>query len=315
MGDPHGHRLGRDVFLALAAVGWSDGKLDPEEADAIVRTALEEGLEIEEIAEIEKATKNPIQLHVIDHANLSKADRLFIYAVASWMIRLDGTVDSGELDALRRLGDLLNLPDRSREHADIVALEIADMPEGDRPLRYDIPRLKTTISARLGDAHRARAEQGKNPLGRDVFMALAAVGWSDGKLDPEEADAIVRTALEEGLDLDEIAAIEKATREPLDLSFIDRSQMTKADRLFVYAVASWMVRLDGVLHEGEVAALAKLGDLLKIPEAPRERADAIMREIGDLPEGDRPLRYDLPLLRNTLVERLAEAQRMRAEAE
>ena len=34
------NRLGRDVFLALAAVGWSDGKLDAEEADAIVRTAL-----------------------------------------------------------------------------------------------------------------------------------------------------------------------------------------------------------------------------------------------------------------------------------
>jgi uncharacterized membrane protein YebE (DUF533 family) len=312
MGD---HRLGRDVFLALSAVGWSDGKLDPEEADAIVRTALEEGLEIEEIAEIEKATKLPLELGFIDQANLSKADRLFIYAVASWMIRLDGAVDDRELDALRRLGDLLKLPERPREHADIIALEIAELPEGDRPLRYDIPRLRATISARLGEAHRLRAEQGKNPLGRDVFMALAAVGWSDGKLDSEEADAIVRTALEEGLDLDEIAAIEKATQHPLSLSFIDRSQMTKADRLFVYAVASWMVLLDGVLHEGEVAALHKLGDLLKIPEAPREHADRIMREIAALPEGDRPLRYDLPLLRNTLVERLAEAQRMRAEAE
>src|SRR5262249_21185453 len=40
-------RLGRDVFLALAAVGWADGKLDEEEADAIVRTALEEGLELD----------------------------------------------------------------------------------------------------------------------------------------------------------------------------------------------------------------------------------------------------------------------------
>jgi uncharacterized membrane protein YebE (DUF533 family) len=312
MGD---HRLGRDVFLALAAVGWSDGKLDPEEADAIVRTALEEGLEIEEIADIEKATKNPIELGFIDQANLSKADRLFIYAVASWMIRLDGAVDDRELDALRRLGDLLKLPERPREHADIIALEIAELPEGDRPLRYDVPRLRATISARLGEAHRLRAEQGKNPLGRDVFMALAAVGWSDGKLDSEEADAIVRTALEEGLDLDEIAAIEKATKQPLSLSFIDRSQMTKADRLFVYAVASWMVLLDGVLHEGEIAALEKLGDILKIPHAPREHADRIMREIAGLPEGDRPLRYDLPLLRNTLVERLAEAQRMRAEAE
>ena len=45
-------KLGRDVYIALAAVGWADGNLDQEEADAIVRTALEEGLDIAEIAEI-----------------------------------------------------------------------------------------------------------------------------------------------------------------------------------------------------------------------------------------------------------------------
>jgi uncharacterized membrane protein YebE (DUF533 family) len=307
------HRLGRDVFIALAAVGWSDGRLDPEEADAIVRTALEEGLEIEEIAEIERATKAPIDLGVIDRGTLSKADRLFIYAVASWMIRLDGVVDDRELDALRRLGDLLKLPERPREHADMIALEIAEMPEGDRPSRYDLGALRRTIGERLAQAQRMRALQGKHPLGRDVFLALAAVGWSDGKLDAEEADAIVRTALEEGLDLDEIAAIEKATSAPLDFGFIDRSQLTKADRLFVYAVASWMVNLDGVLDDREIDALRKLGEVLKIPEAPRAHADAIAREIAELPAGDRPARYDLGRLRDTLVERLAEAQRLRAE--
>jgi uncharacterized membrane protein YebE (DUF533 family) len=307
------HRLGRDVFLALAAVGWSDGRLDPYEADAIVRTALEEGLELDEIAEIEQATKAPVDLKTIDRQGLGKADRLFVYAVASWMIRLDGVVDGRELDALRRLGDLLKLPERPREHADMIALEIAEMPEGDRPSRYDLRALRRTISDRLAHAQRLRALQGHR-LSRDVFMALAAVGWSDGTLDPEEGEAIVRTALEEGgLGLFEIAAIEEATREPVDLGFIDRSEMNKADRLFVYAVASWMVRLDGVVDDREIEALRKLGDLLKIPEAPRAHADAIALEIASLPAGDRPARYDLHLLRDTLVERLAEAQRLRAE--
>jgi uncharacterized membrane protein YebE (DUF533 family) len=295
-------------------VGWADGKLDRDEADAIVRTALEAGLDLDEIAAIEQATKAPIDLTAVDRSRLSKADRLFVYALASWMIRLDGGVDRRELDVLRRLGDLLQLPERPREHADIIAMEIADLPEGDRPSRYDIGALRTTISERLAHAQRVRALQGQHPLGRDVFLALAAVGWSDGKLDAEEADAIVRTALEEGLDLDEIAAIEQATREPIDLGFVDRSQLTKADRLFVYAVASWMVRLDGVLDDREIEALRKLGDVLRIPPAPREHADAIAREIAERPEGDRPARYDLPLLRDTLVERLAEAQRLRAQA-
>ena len=97
-------------------------------------------------------------------------------------------------------------------------------------------------------------------LGRDVYLALAAVGWADGQLDPEEADAIVRTAVEEGLSLEVIAEIEAATKKPLDIGIIDRSSMTKEDRLFVYAVASWMTRLDGLVTDTELTAL-KGGDL------------------------------------------------------
>ena len=35
---------------------------------------------------------------------------------------------------------------------------------------------------------------------KDVFIALAAVAWADGTLDPDEADAIVRAAVDEYLD-------------------------------------------------------------------------------------------------------------------
>lgn len=152
-----------------------------------------------------------------------------------------------------------------------------------------------------------------NRLGRDVFLALAAIGWADGKLDQEEADAIVRTALEEGLELEEIAEIEEATKHPIGLDTIDRSQMSKADRLFVYAVASWMTRLDGEVKDAEKEALARLGEALKVPEKPREHADAIVQEVCDLGQGDRPHRFDLKRLRETIGERLAEAQRLRAE--
>jgi uncharacterized membrane protein YebE (DUF533 family) len=306
------HRLGRDVFLTLAAIGWADGNLDPDEADAIVRTALEEGLEIDEIAEIERATKAPVDLETLDISRLTKADRLFVYAVASWMTRLDGVVDDRELAALEKLGALLKIPARPREHADAIAREIAERSDDDRPLRFDLPLLRRTIGERLEEAGRLRRLTGE-PLGRDVFLALAAVGWSDGKLDPDEADAIVRTALEEGLDIEEIAEIDRATKEPVDLSILDRSQLTKADRLFVYAVASWMIRLDGRVDQNEQAALDKLGDLLKIPPRPREHADAIVHEIAASSDGAQPARFDLPRLRLTILERLAEAQRLRAE--
>jgi uncharacterized membrane protein YebE (DUF533 family) len=151
-------RLGRDVYIALAAVGWADGKLDREEADAIVRTALEEGLELEEIEEIEAATKQPVDIGVIDRKNLSKEDRLFVYAVASWMTRLDGVVSARETDALKKLGDSLKLPERPRWHADHIAQEVADMPEGDRPARYDLVGLRVLIRDRLDAAQKEKAE-------------------------------------------------------------------------------------------------------------------------------------------------------------
>lgn len=149
-------KLGRDVYIALAAIGWADGQLDEEEADAIVRTALEEGLELEEIQEIEDATKNPVDIGVIDRKNMSKEDRLFVYAVASWMTRLDGRISSEELSALNKLGEALKVPEGPRAHADAIAQEVANFDEGDRPARYDLMALRRIIGERLEEARAAR---------------------------------------------------------------------------------------------------------------------------------------------------------------
>lgn len=144
-------RLGRDVYIALAAVGWADGNLDQEEADAIVRTALEEGLDITEIAEIEAATKERIDLGVIDRKNLSKEDRLFVYGVACWLTRLDGVVTAAESDALNQLGEALKIPEKPRGLVDGIAQDIANRGD-DRPSRYDLLGLRRAIGDRLKSA-------------------------------------------------------------------------------------------------------------------------------------------------------------------
>ena len=149
-------------------------------------------------------------------------------------------------------------------------------------------------------------------LNRDIFLALAAIAWADGRLDPDEADAIVRAAVEAGLDLPEIESIEAATRERIDLGTVDRSSLTKEDRLFVYAIACWIASLDGQVTEEEVAALAMLGERLGVPERPRAHAESIAREVATLPEGDRPARYDLLKLRSTIGERLRQTQDARS---
>jgi len=145
-------------------------------------------------------------------------------------------------------------------------------------------------------------------LRKDIFIALAAVAWADGQMDADEADAIVRAAAEAGVPLEEIASIEEATKTRVDLGVIDRSGLSKEDRLFVYATACWIARLDGRITDQESDALAKLGERLGIPERPRTHAEAIAREVAEMPEGDRPARYDLAALRRVIGERLREAQ-------
>src|SRR5262245_23590172 len=151
----------------------------------------------------------------------------------------------------------------------------------------------------------------KARLGRDVFVALAAVGWADGKLDQEEADAIVRTALEEGLELDEIAEIEEATKNSIDIGVIDRKALSKEDRLFVYGVAAWIARLDGVVTDGESEVLKQLGGTLKVPDKPREIVDKIVQDVAASSDDVRPARYDLGALRRIIGERLRSAQAKR----
>jgi len=150
-------------------------------------------------------------------------------------------------------------------------------------------------------------------LGKDVFVALAAVAWADGSLDPDEADGIVRAASDEGLAFEEIEAIDEATKHPVDLGVIDRSGMSKEDRLFVFAVACWIARMDGQVTSEEATALAKLGEQLGVPERARVQAEGIARDVAELPEGDRPARYDLAAVRRKLGERLRRAEEARAK--
>lgn len=151
-----------DVFIALAAIAWADGKLDPEEGDAILRAAADADLPLVEIARIEAATAARVDLdRTLDRSQMTKQDRLFVYAVAAWIARLDGDVTLEESDALGSLGTKLGVPDRLRARAEALALEVARLPDGDRPLRYDLTKLRRLIGERLA-AVPAPAQSGGN---------------------------------------------------------------------------------------------------------------------------------------------------------
>jgi uncharacterized membrane protein YebE (DUF533 family) len=150
-------------------------------------------------------------------------------------------------------------------------------------------------------------------LRKDVLLALAAIAWADGSLDPDEADGIMRAAADEGLSLDDMAEIDEAIKKPIDLGIVDRTGMSREDRLFVFAVAAWIARMDGKVTEAETGALTRLGEQLGVPERARAQAEGIVQQVADMPEGDRPARYDLAAVRRIIGERLRRAEEARAK--
>jgi hypothetical protein len=77
------------------------------------------------------------------------------------MTRLDGRMTSGELAALEKLGTALGVTEAARSQADGIAQDVAFLPAGDRPDRYDLARLRHILGARLAAAKALRNTQKK----------------------------------------------------------------------------------------------------------------------------------------------------------
>ena len=140
-----GKSMSKEVYVALAAVGWADGELSPPEADAIVRAAVDDGLELDEIERIEAATREPVSMRVLDGSNLSLTERKFVYGVAAWIARIDGKVSLDEFAALHSLGSRLALSKPEQHQLDALVDEIARGSDVTRAERYDLAALRQRI--------------------------------------------------------------------------------------------------------------------------------------------------------------------------
>ena len=141
-------------------------------------------------------------------------------------------------------------------------------------------------------------------LPKQVFLALAAVGWADGSLQRTEASGLLRAAKECGVGESELAEIEKATKAKVALADVPLGETTPWQKVLAYALASWLAQLDGITSTDESETLAKLGDALALDKPLRVRAAAAANDIACLPEGGRPERYDFVKLVARLRERL-----------
>jgi len=141
--------LPKSSFLALAAVGWADGTFRKDEGAALVRAAKACGLADEDLAEVERSTKTAVSLDTYEAGDLGEWDRVVTYALASWLAQLDGVQSTDESHALRTLGDKLSLSAGVRSRAAAAAFDIAVLPEGGRPEKYDFEKLVARIREKM----------------------------------------------------------------------------------------------------------------------------------------------------------------------
>jgi hypothetical protein len=141
--------LPKQSFLALAAIGWVDGSLQRIEATGLLRAAKEAGLKGEDYAAIERATKNVLTLDEVDLGEMSARDQLLTFALGAWLSQVDGVVSPSERETLTKLGERLGVSEPLRIRATAAANDIACLPGGGRPERYDFEALVARLRERL----------------------------------------------------------------------------------------------------------------------------------------------------------------------
>lgn len=138
--------IGRDTLVALAAVAWADGKIDPAEAAGIRSAASQLGLGADDLKLVEEALLRRVALEEVETVRMSRLTRLFTFAVGTWIAHIDGQVPQEEQDALALLGDRLGLSSVARQRAESAALAVA---RSSQPGHFDLLELRSKLSAGL----------------------------------------------------------------------------------------------------------------------------------------------------------------------
>jgi hypothetical protein len=147
-------KLGKNVFLAIAAVGGADGVVSKADVEALLRAAAECGVDGADLTEVERVASLPKgRFDVVKNLAMTPEERLFAYAIATWLVRSDGVVMPEEKMALMKLGDVLRLADGDRTRASSASFQVEQLAPGDRPQKFEIfalaDRMKSALSASL----------------------------------------------------------------------------------------------------------------------------------------------------------------------
>ena len=139
-------KISRDTLLAISAVAWADGSLEPREADALRQAAKQLLVQGQDLAEVERALVSPITLDEVETVRMNRLTRLYTYATCCWMAEVDGKASAAESAMLQLLGDRLGLSALARERAQNAVRGLLQRGEA---TTFDLLELRSRLSAGL----------------------------------------------------------------------------------------------------------------------------------------------------------------------
>ena len=139
-------KIGRDTLMAISAVAWADGEIDPREAEALRQAAKQLLLQGEDLVSLERALSSRVHIEDVETVRMNRLTRLFTYATASWMAEVDGAQSSAEATLLQLLGDRLGLSAVARDRAHNI---VRGITERSAPGTFDLLELRSRLSAGL----------------------------------------------------------------------------------------------------------------------------------------------------------------------
>jgi hypothetical protein len=120
-----------------------------EESKGLLRAAEACGLSSDDRDAIAQATRSPIGMEQISLDSASDWQRAFTYALGCWLSQMDGSMNAAEKDSLVALGELTDLHDLKLKAAASAAFDVACLPGGHKPDRYDFAALEERLIAKL----------------------------------------------------------------------------------------------------------------------------------------------------------------------
>ena len=153
-------QLPQETFLALACVAHADGRLAKTELAGLERAGEAYGVSAETMAGLLDQAANGTALADIVWPELTTWQRALTYAFASWLARSDGSVSREEHTLLAELSEQLGLEKLRRDAARSAMYDIAALPGGNRPDRFDFAALEEKLKGKLPGSFREHERDG-----------------------------------------------------------------------------------------------------------------------------------------------------------